>query len=222
MGIPVLIMGPSGSGKSTSLRNFGADEVGVFNVSGKPLPFRGGLPFAQVANAKEIAAQLKRGTRRCYVIDDAQYIMSFEEMDTKLTGYDKWNAIGYGFIGLVRSVAKLPQDTTVYFLMHTEVGDDGRVKAKTLGKLIDNHYTLEGLFPVVLLCNATKERHWFSTVNDGGSTVKAPMGLFETDEIDNDLKAVDDEIRSYWGLAPRTDEPAQRKRGGKEAAHATA
>lgn len=214
MGIPVLIMGPSGSGKSTSLRSFTPDEVGVFNVSGKPLPFRGGLPFAQVTSAKEIEAQLKRGTRRCYVIDDAQYIMSFEEMDTKLTGYDKWNSIGYGFIGLVRSVLMLPPDTTVYFLMHTEVGDDGRVKAKTLGKLIDNHYTLEGLFPIVLLCNATKERHWFSTVNDGGSTVKAPMGLFEDDEIDNDLKAVDDEIRNYWGLGPRVDKAAD-KRGGK-------
>ena len=72
-------------------------------------------------------------------------------------------------------------------------------------KLIDNHYTLEGLFPVVLMANSTKERHWFATVNDGGSTVKAPMGMFEQAEIDNDLKAVDSAIRSYWGLEPLTD-----------------
>ena len=205
MGVPVLIIGASGSGKSTSLRNFSEDEIGLFNVSGKPLPFRGGMKFARISDATKIRAQLAKGTRRCYVIDDAQYIMSFEEMDSKLTGFDKWNSIGYGFIGLVRSVLDLPGDTIVYFLMHSEVGDDGRLKAKTLGKLIDNHYTLEGLFPVVLMANGTKERHWFTTVNDGSTTVKAPMGMFEQAEIDNDLKAVDAAIRSYWGLAPLTD-----------------
>lgn len=205
MGIPVLIIGASGSGKSTSLRNFTESEIGLFNVSGKPLPFRGGMKFARITDAAKIRAQLAKGTRRCYVIDDAQYIMSFEEMDSKLTGFDKWNSIGYGFIGLVRSVLDLPADTIVYFLMHSEVGDDGRLKAKTLGKLIDNHYTLEGLFPVVLMANSTKKRHWFSTVNDGGSTVKAPMGMFEQAEIDNDLKAVDATIRSYWGIKPLTD-----------------
>ena len=40
MGIPVLILGESGSGKSASLRNFTPDQVGIFNVGGKPLPFR--------------------------------------------------------------------------------------------------------------------------------------------------------------------------------------
>lgn len=205
MGVPVLIIGASGSGKSTSLRNFTSDEIGLVNVSGKPLPFRGGMKSARLSHAQGIQAIIAKGTRRAYVIDDAQYVMSFEEMDTKLSGYDKWNAIGYGFIGLVRSVSSLPDDTIVYFLMHSEVGDDGRLKAKTLGKLIDNHYTLEGLFPVVLMCNSTKERHWFTTVNDGSTTVKAPMGMFEQAEIDNDLKAVDAAIRDYWGLKPLTD-----------------
>ena len=206
MGVHVLIYGHSGSGKSTSLRNFAADEVGVINVSGKPMPFREKLPYAVKSDAREIQSIIRGGTRRAYVIDDAQYIMSFEEMDTRLTGYDKWNAIGYGFIGLVRSVSTLPDDTIVYFLMHSEVGDDGRMKAKTLGKLIDNHYTLEGLFPVVLMACSSKERHWFATANDGSTTVKAPMGMFEQDEIDNDLKAVDAAIREYWSLAPLAEE----------------
>lgn len=202
MGVPVLVMGPSGSGKSTSLRNFTADEIGLINVSGKPLPFRGKLPYATLSNAKEVEGVIKKGTRKAYVIDDAQYIMSFEEMDTKLSGFDKWNAIGYGFIGLVRSISTLTEDTIVYFLMHTEIGDDGRVKAKTLGKLIDNHYTLEGLFPIVIMAGSTKERHWFTTENDGSSTVKTPMGMFDSSEIDNDLKLVDSTIRDYYQMAP--------------------
>ena len=40
MGLPILVIGESGSGKSTSLRNFSPDEVGIFNVASKPLPFR--------------------------------------------------------------------------------------------------------------------------------------------------------------------------------------
>lgn len=202
MGVPVLIMGPSGSGKSSSLRNFDADEIGLINVSGKRLPFRGALPYAQVTNSQEVRAAISKGTRRAYVIDDAQYLMSFEEMDSKKSGFDKWNAIGYGFIGLVRSVSMLPDDTVVYFLMHTEVGEDGRTKAKTLGKIIDNHYTLEGLFPIVLMAGMSKSRHWFETVNDGSSTVKAPPDMFDGEQIDNDLKAVDAAIREYWGMRP--------------------
>jgi len=184
------------------LRNFENDEIGLINVVGKPLPFKSTLKFARLQNSQAVREALSTGTRNAYIIDDAQYLMSFEEMDTNLGGYDKWNSIGYGFIGLVRSVYEMPESTVVYFLMHTEVGDDGKLKAKTLGKLIDNHYTLEGLFSVVLMCVGNKERHYFTTKNDGGSTVKTPPAMFEQDEIDNDLKAVDTAIRDYWALEP--------------------
>lgn len=203
MGVPVLIMGPSGSGKSASMRNFSPDEVGVINVAGKPLPFRGKLPTFATSDYNQIKAALVRGNKRTFVIDDAQYLMGFEEMDSKKTGYDKFNSIGFNFVGLVRFVAtSLPSDTVVYFLQHTEVGDDGRIKAKTLGKLIDNHYTLEGLFSVVLMVEVDKERHYFVTNSDGTNTCKSPMGMFGNKEMDNDLKQVDSIIREYWELAP--------------------
>ena len=203
MGVPVLIMGPSGSGKSASMRNFSPDEVGVINVAGKPLPFRGKLPTFATSDYNQIKAALVRGNKRTFVIDDAQYLMGFEEMDSKKTGYDKFNSIGFNFVGLVRFVAaSLPPDTVVYFLQHTEVGDDGRIKAKTLGKLIDNHYTLEGLFSVVLMVEVDKERHYFVTNSDGTNTCKSPMGMFSNKEMDNDLKQVDSIIREYWELAP--------------------
>ncbi len=207
MGVPVLIMGPSGSGKSASLRNFTPDEVGVINVAGKPLPFRGKLPTFSTSDYNQIKAALARGNKRTFVVDDAQYLMGFEEMDSKKTGFDKFNSIGFNFVGLVRFVASsLPPDTVVYFLQHTEVGDDGRIKAKTLGKLIDNHYTLEGLFSVVLMVDVDKERHYFVTNSDGTNTCKSPMGMFANKEMDNDLKAVDDIIREYWELAPRSQQ----------------
>ena len=40
----------------------------------------------------------------------------------------------------------------------------------------------------------------FATHNNGQDTVKSPLGLFEQDLIDNDLKAVDTAIREYWGV----------------------
>ena len=87
----------------------------------------------------------------------------------------------------------------VYFLHHTEKTEDGRVKAKTLGKMLDNQLTLEGLFSIVLLCRTDGTRHYFETQSDGATPSKSPLDMFEG-EIDNDLKLVDQTIREYWNL----------------------
>lgn len=206
MGVAVLVMGPSGSGKSTSLRNFEPDEIGVLNVAGKPLPFRSDIKVANNANYQTIQKVLRANNMRAYAIDDSQYLMGFDEMDSTKTGFEKFNSIGFNFIGLVRSIATLTdRDTVVYFLHHTEMGDDGRIKAKTLGKLIDNHYTLEGLFSIVLLADVDKDSYTFVTQSGGRSTAKAPMGMLPA-VMDNDLKAVDTAIREYWGMAPIVDD----------------
>lgn len=208
MGVAVLVMGPSGSGKSTSLRNFAPNEIGVLNVAGKPLPFRSEIKVADNATYQTIQKVLRANNLRAYAIDDSQYLMGFEEMDSTKTGFDKFNSIGFNFIGLVRSIATMTsRDTIVYFLHHTEIGDDGRVKAKTLGKLIDNHYTLEGLFSVVLLADVDKDHYQFITQSNGRSTAKAPMGMLPP-VMDNDLAEVDRLIREYWGMAPITDNAA--------------
>lgn len=206
MGVAVLVMGPSGSGKSTSLRNFKAGEIGVLNVAGKPLPFRTDVATANNVGYQTIFKTLQKNNLRAYAIDDSQFLMSFEEMDSRKTGFEKFNSIGFNFIGLVRSIATMTSpDTIVYFLHHTEVGDDGRIKAKTIGKLIDNHYTLEGLFAIVLLANVDKSDYQFVTQSGGTSTAKSPMGMLP-EVMENDLKEVDTRIRKYWGLAPLKDE----------------
>ena len=81
MGLPVLILGPSGSGKSASLRNFEPEEVGIFNVVNKPLPFRKKLPTANNATYEMIAGSLKKKSKKTYVIDDSQYLMANEFFD---------------------------------------------------------------------------------------------------------------------------------------------
>lgn len=201
MGIPVLIMGESGSGKSASMRNLDPEKVGVFNVAGKPLPFRKKLKSVNNATYADIYKMLAKPKLKVYVIDDSQYLMAFEELDrAKETGYTKFTEMALNFSGLVRHIINsLPPDVIVYFLHHVEVTDMGKVKAKTVGKMIDSKLTLEGLFSIVLLCEASSEGHHFITQSDGYTTAKSPMEMFEK-QIDNDLAMVDETIREYWNL----------------------
>lgn len=201
MGIAVLIMGASGSGKSTSLRNFKPEDVGVFNVAGKPLPFRNKLATVNSPDYDTIIKIMKLGERKSYVIDDSQYLMAFESFaHAKETGYGKFTNMAINFYKLVQTaIQETPSDTIVYFLHHTETADDGRLKAKTLGKMIDSQLTLEGLFSIVLLCQTDGSDHNFITNSDGSNPAKSPMDMFEM-KIPNDLKFVDDTIRDYYGI----------------------
>lgn len=201
MGIPVLVIGESGSGKSTSMRNFNEGEVGIFNVASKPLPFRKKLPKVDGATYSKIIKGLSNPKLKRYVIDDSQYLMAFAMFDrAKETGYTKFTDVALDFRNLIDFVInKTPADVIVYFLHHIEVTEDGRIKAKTSGKMLDNQLTVEGLFSIVLLADTDGINYKFITQSDGCTTAKSPMGMFEK-EIDNDLKFVDTKIREYWEL----------------------
>ena len=206
MGIPVMIMGPSGSGKSTSLRNFEPNEIGIFNVAGKPLPFRKKLLTINNASYETIQASLAKGNLKTYIIDDSQYLMAFESFRrAKEIGYGKNIDLASNFKNLIQFVIQnTSDDTIVYFLHHTEISDDGRTKAKTLGKMLDNQLTVEGLFSIVLLCQRDDSGYHFVTNSDGMTTAKSPMDMFDG-VIDNDLKMVDKTIREYWELNEKGD-----------------
>lgn len=203
MGIPVLILGESGSGKSTALRNFEPDEIGIFNVASKPLPFRKKLHTINHATYQSIIQKLTQPKLKVYAIDDSQALMAFALFSkAKETGYGKFTDIALDFYNLLQHVInKTPPDCIVYFLHHTETSDTGKIKAKTVGKMLDNQLTVEGLFSIVLLCRTDGQRHWFETQSDGFSTAKSPMEMLPR-EMDNDLKAVDTAVRDYWGFAP--------------------
>lgn len=207
MGIPVLILGESGSGKSTSLRNFEPGEIGVFNVASKPLPFRKKLPTVNGATYHTIIKVLSAPKLRTYAIDDSQYLLAFEFFDrAKETGYNKFTDIALNFRNLIQFIiTQTPPDCIVYFLHHVEQTADGSLKAKTIGKMLDEKLTVEGLFSIVLLCRSEKDRHYFVTQSEGYSTAKSPMDMFPA-EIENDLKMVDTTIREYWGLNPEQED----------------
>lgn len=206
MGIPVLIMGESGSGKSTSLRNFEPSEIGIFNVASKPLPFRKQLPMVNNADYASIVNALNAHDLKRYAIDDSQYLLAFEFLaHASEKGYEKFTNMALNFSNLIRFVQlNTPPDCIVYFLHHVEASYDNagnrRLKAKTIGKMLDEKLTVEGLFSIVLLCQSDAAgRHFFTTQANGNSTAKSPMEMFPL-EMDNNLKLVDETIRNYYGL----------------------
>ena len=212
MAIPVLIMGPSGAGKTFSLKNFSASEVGVISVEKGRLPFKSNIKVAKIPknfeDAKDYAtlnrakyAWLMRAVEsakpKSIVIDDSQYLLVNEFFDRAAEkGYDKYAQMAANFRNLIHFINELDQDDKiVYFLHHTETGADGREKCKTIGKMLDEKLTVEGCFDIVIYC----QDHKFYTQANGQSTAKTPEDMFEL-EIPNDLKAVDQTIRNYYGL----------------------
>ena len=204
MGIPVLVLGESGSGKSASLRNFDPEDVSIFNVAAKPLPFRKKLPSRSTSDYGVIMQGIQASAKKSFVIDDSQYLLCFESFaKAKEMGFGKYTDIALHFYDLVQFVIRqTPPDVIVYFLHHTETAENtGKIKAKTMGKMLDNQLTLEGLFSIVLMCYTDGKKHIFATQSDGKTTAKSPMDMFPA-EIDNDLKAVDQAIRAYYDLVP--------------------
>ena len=203
MGIPVLVLGESGSGKSTGLRNFDPEEVVIYNVAGKPLPFRSGAKMMQANNPSygQIIGNLAKKKYKRYVIDDSQYLMCFELFNRSAeNGYTKFTEMAKHFFDLVRFVIQeMPDDVIVYFLHHVELAGD-KYKAKTVGKMLDEKLTVEGLFSIVLMAKNVDGKHFFLTQSDGTDTVKTPIEMFAEARIDNDLKAVDKAIRAYYDL----------------------
>ena len=213
MAIPVFCIGRSGSGKTYSIKNFKADEVGVISVEKGRLPFKTDIKTVRIPkdfSTANTSAQLNaakyawieliisKSKAKSIIIDDSQYLLVNELFDrSKEKGYDKFTDIAVNFRNLVHYVNDMPDDDKiVYFLHHSEADTDGREKAKTIGRMLDEKLTLEGCFDIVIYC----QDHKFYTQAEGMSTAKTPEGLFDDVEIPNDLKLVDTKIREYYGL----------------------
>ncbi len=205
MGQLVYILGRSGTGKSYSLRDFDPTELAVINVEGKILPFRGSAKIHTVNtdDSGEIETKLAEFAKKYkrIVIDDFQYLMANEFMRRSAEkGYDKFTEIAKHAWTIANMVRDLPQDVIVYILCHTDTDADGNERLKTIGKLLDEKIVLEGMSTIVLKTNVSDGKYTFLTQNNGKDTTKSPADMFPSYAIDNNLKYVDDKIRSYYGF----------------------
>lgn len=225
MATGVLIIAESGSGKTTSARNLNPEETFIINVANKPLPFKGWKinypmlgkdnPKGRMSAVNTPAGIMKamqyvnkeRPEIKTLIIDDWQYMSAFEffeRADEK--GFEKFTDIGKWLAKVAKEPINMRDDLDIFFLTHAEESQDAKgkrkQKAKTIGKMVDEKLTLEGLFSIVLYGKVKRGKegeleYVFETQTDGNNTCKSPMGMFESADIPNDLKLVKEAIRNY-------------------------
>ena len=221
----VLVIADSGTGKSTAIRNLNPDETFIINIANKPLPFKGWKknytliskenPKGNLASASSAIGIMKAIKHvdekmpaiKTLVVDDWQYMSSFEYFDrANEKGYDKFTQIAANLAQVAKMPKDLRDDLTVIFLTHSEDSTDlngnRKKKKKTIGKMIDNTLTLEGLFSIVLFGKVNKNddgelEYGFETQNNGENTCKSPQGMFEERFIPNNLQYVKDCMKKY-------------------------
>ena len=215
MSIATLILGESGTGKSTSLRNLDPAHTLLIQMVKKPLPFRsnewkpigpdGGSVYVSDDSAMIVKA-MQKTRKEIIVIDDFQYLLANEFM-RRVTdvakgneAFAKYNEIARHAWDVLMAASSLPDHKRVYILSHTSTDDFGKTKIKTIGKLLDEKIVMEGLVTIVLRTTVQNGNYLFSTRNSGADTVKSPLGLFDTELIENDLASVDAAIFNYYGM----------------------
>ena len=205
--VPVLLIGKSGTGKSASLRNFKKDEIAIANVLGKPLPFKSDIEAPKVDDYKIILKAIEKTDKKVIVIDDAGYLLTNEFMKkSSIKGYDKYNEMANNFFELINGIKAVEGGKTVYLIMHEDIDEFGNVKPKTIGKLLDDKVNIQGMFTVCLRSMYENDKYIFRVKTNGQDCVKTPIGMFKEDEIENDLKLVDEKIREYYDLDKKEGE----------------
>ena len=213
MAIPVMVLGDSGSGKTRSAKSLDPSKTIIIQPIKKPLPFRakGWKPFDRASKTGSVvvsdqynaikwcvdhAAEMGKTT---IIVDDAQYIMANESLRrVNEKGFDKFTEMAKGYVDMIMFAANHPANVMIYFMTHTQTDDLGNIKAKTVGKMIDQQIVLEGLFSIVLRCMAKDGRHYFSTKTSGSDCVKTPEEMFKSDEVENDLSIINKSIIEYY------------------------
>ena len=199
--VPVLLIGQSGSGKSTSLRNFTKDEVAVVNVLGKPLPFKSDIKAPKCDDYASILKAIAGTKKKTIVIDDANYLITNEFMNkSSVKGFDKYNEMGNNFFNLINGIKNIEGGKTVYLIMHEDTDENGNIKPKTIGKLLDDKVNIQGMFTVCIRSMFDNGNYIFRLKTNGQDCVKTPFGMFETETMENDLKQFDKVVREYYDL----------------------
>lgn len=212
-----LIIGESGTGKSTSLQMLDPKETFIINVLDKPLPFRGykknynkinsdassGNYYASddYTNIMRIIKVIneKRTDIKNLVIDDWQYTMCNEFMRRATeTGFVKFTEIGQHAWSIIKALTDCREDLFCFVLSHSDTDANGKYKCKSIGKMLDEKITIEGMFTIVLHTQVMDGSYKFLTQNDGSHIAKSPQGMFEDKYIKNDLAFVKTKMNNYY------------------------
>lgn len=223
MSIPILVLGSSGSGKSTAIRTLNSKETFLVNVCRKELPFKSARTlYTEIDSEKNKTGNMlstddydsikktmkyiesKRPEIKTVIIDDSQYLIVNEFMKKHSTQgkgndvFNLYNNIADNFWGLLWDSKMMRSDLFVVFLHHCETTEFGIVKAKTIGKMLDEKIDIPGMFTIVLYAKREGNKNYFFTQNDGTTPAKTPDGMFSDEKIPNDLQTVMNSINTYY------------------------
>ena len=217
--IAVLLIGGSGTGKTCSFRNMPANETAIINVTNKPLPYKDkGQKVVSTKDYTQIISAIKGTKKRALIIDDSGYLMSFENFDkANIKSYDKFTTMAQNYYKLIEAARDLDNEKICYIVMHEEVDEDGKLKPKAIGKMLNQQLCIEGLFTIVLRYKYENGQYLIQTKTDGSSVVKSPIDLFEENEVPNDLYEIDKKIRDYYGFKQLEEKTkVEEKKEGEE------
>jgi len=206
--ILILILGHPASGKSAGIRGLNPKTTYLIKVIDRKLPFKEGKEFNKENKnltvtqdyaklSQLLVALYKQEHIEDIVIDDSQYLMAEEMMRrSKEKGYDKFVDIARNFHELV-TLAKSIKGKNIWFLHHIDDTTD-RIKMKTVGKMLDAQIGMEGYFDIILQAKVVDGNYILKTKKtDIDELVRAPIGMFEVDSIENDFKIVKEIIKKY-------------------------
>lgn len=207
-------MGESGSGKTTSMRNLDPKTTFYIDCDKKGLSWKGwkeqyseaNKNYIQTSDVQTIMTLLSKISNeqpqiKVVVIDTLNAIMIDDEFNRmREKGYDKWQELAYSIYGIIQMCNVLRQDLTCILLMHSQTERDENTgekftRAKTSGRKLDK-IVVESKLTTVLLAKCVDGKYVFETKNNN-STVKAPMGAFQEERIDNDILKVLDALKDY-------------------------
>jgi ABC-type transporter Mla maintaining outer membrane lipid asymmetry ATPase subunit MlaF len=152
----VLILGSSGTGKSTSFRTLDPKSTFIINVLSKPLPFRGGAKlyndeqknYAETDRASTIVKYIEAINQRrpeitTLIIDDITFVMNNEYMRRcQEKHFTKFVDMGANMFGIMDACAATRPDLICYLTSHTEVGMDGMIIPRTVGRMTNDYVGL--------------------------------------------------------------------------------
>lgn len=239
----ICVYGESGQGKSTSLRNLNPKETFIISVTGKPLPFRAWKKKYTPLNTKDFSGNyyvsanweniikilkivnIKMPHIKQIIIDDFQYVLSYEFVDRATeVGFGKFTELAQHAMEILRFAEKMRDDCKMVFLTHCEnIGDalNPKYVIKTIGKLLSEKVTLEGLFTYIFFAKSEEDENGkmaykFLTNTDGACLAKTPLGMYKENTIDNDLNEVIKRIDQYNNEDEEVEEETEQSNESEE------
>ena len=216
----IAIVGPSGSGKSSSLRNLDPKTTKILNIEQKILPFRSALQFGDndvyVKDSNELFIELRKA------INDPEIktivIESFTMLCDKIasiarsiaSGWEIWNVHN----NKVSEFFDIIKNNKQKFIVILAIDEYLKIMSPTGSETTARRVKIDGKkhegkieyhFSLVLFTDVKKDKdkpavYNFVVNTDGMNTAKTPDGMFTTDKIDNDINAVIERVKEYYGI----------------------